>query len=242
MNMGRVCEPDRSFIQSDPVLHRFSGIVIACLVGILTGAFMKRRRTGTGHFAKLIPCVLIGKKRVQDHIGINSLLIKKRNRVLQMRCVFIGIIKIPQTRIVRRRKRSRLFKQILFAIDRYQTVIDELRSPAVSADEILLSVRGIDAQNDAGVKEETEVMPEHVHLLISFKPKFSITDVIKYLKGHSARIFFLNHPEIKKNAFWGGKLWSPSYYVGSVGNMSKETVRQYILNQYDGKGGDSSRD
>jgi hypothetical protein len=71
-----------------------------------------------------------------------------------MLCVFIGIVKIPQTLIICRGKRCRLFKQILFAIDRYQTVIDELRSPAVSADEILLSVRGIDAQNDAGVEEE----------------------------------------------------------------------------------------
>ena len=40
--------------------------------------------------------------------------------------------------------------------------------------------------------------------------------------------------------FWGDKLWAPSYYVGSVGSMSKETIKRYIQNQYDGKGGDHS--
>ena len=43
---------------------------------------------------------------------------------------------------------------------------------------------------------------------------------------------FDRHPEIKNHSFWRGKLWSPSYYVGTLGNMSKETVRKYIQNQY----------
>ena len=80
--------------------------------------------------------------------------------------------------------------------------------------------------------KEVEVTPDHVHLLISFKPKYSITDIVKNIKGYTARIFFKKHPEIKNNSFWGGKLWSPSYYVGTVGNMSKETVQKYIQNQY----------
>ena len=77
-------------------------------------------------------------------------------------------------------------------------------------------------------------MPEYIHILCSFKPKYSVTDIVKNLKGSSARLFLRNHPEIRNNQFWGHKLWSSSYYVGTVGNMNKETVRQYILNQYDG--------
>lgn len=80
--------------------------------------------------------------------------------------------------------------------------------------------------------KEIEVMPDHIHLLVSFKPKYSITDVVKNIKGYTARIFFDNHPEIKDNELWCGKLWSASYYVGTVGNMSKETIQQYIQNQY----------
>ena len=88
--------------------------------------------------------------------------------------------------------------------------------------------------------QEMEVMPDHIHILCSFKPKYSITNVVKGLKGSSGRLFFQSHPEIRDSSFWGGRLWAPSYYVGSVGNMSKDTIKRYIQNQYDGLGGDSS--
>lgn len=111
------------------------------------------------------------------------------------------------------------------------------RSPCFT-DETLVSemkqiLRDVAQTSDVDI-QEMEVMSDHVHLLCSFKPKYSITDIVKNLKGASARMFFAKHPEIKNAKFWGGKLWAPSYYVGSVGNMSKETVRKYILNQYDG--------
>ena len=80
--------------------------------------------------------------------------------------------------------------------------------------------------------EEMEVMPDHVHLLLSFKPKHAPSDIVKYLKGHSAKRFLDNHPEIKNHSFWGGHLWSHSYYMGTLGNMSREVVEKYIRNQY----------
>lgn len=79
--------------------------------------------------------------------------------------------------------------------------------------------------------EEMEVMPEHIHLLISFKPKYAPADIVKYLKGHSARRFFQMHPEIRNQEFWGGRLWSHSYYMSTLGNMSKDVVERYIRNQ-----------
>lgn len=79
--------------------------------------------------------------------------------------------------------------------------------------------------------EKVEVMSDHVHLLISFPPRKSAVDVIKALKGRSAFIFLKRHPEIRQAKFWGGHLWSSSYYLGSVGNMSKKIVEQYINNQ-----------
>ena len=80
--------------------------------------------------------------------------------------------------------------------------------------------------------ETMEVMPEHVHLLISFKPKYAPTDIVKYLKGHSAKQFFMVHPEIREHDFWGGHLWSHSYYMSTLGDMSREVVEKYIQNQY----------
>ena len=79
--------------------------------------------------------------------------------------------------------------------------------------------------------EKREVMSDHVHMLISFKSKYSATNIVKVLKGGSARIFLRNHPEIKQKQYWGGHLWSRSYYMGTLGNMSKEVVERYIANQ-----------
>ena len=72
-----------------------------------------------------------------------------------------------------------------------------------------------------------EIQSDHVHLFISFSPTLSIATVVKILKGSLARKLFLEFPELKKQ-LWGGHLWSPSYYVGTAGNVSAETIRRYI--------------
>ncbi|KRM68167.1 transposase [Apilactobacillus ozensis DSM 23829 = JCM 17196] len=79
--------------------------------------------------------------------------------------------------------------------------------------------------------EKLEVMPDHVHTMVSFPPKKSVVDVVKALKGRSAFIFLKSHPQITKDKCWGGHLWSSSYYIGSLGNMSKSVVEKYINNQ-----------
>ena len=78
--------------------------------------------------------------------------------------------------------------------------------------------------------QSMEVMHDHVHLLVSFKPKLAPADVVKILKGSSARLWFTAHPETKRK-LWGGHLWSPSYYIGTLGDMSKQVVEEYINNQ-----------
>jgi putative transposase len=53
------------------------------------------------------------------------------------------------------------------------------------------------------------------------------SDIAHQLKGATARSLFQRFPEIKSQ-LWGGALWSRSYYVGSVGDMSVDTVLKYI--------------
>ena len=96
------------------------------------------------------------------------------------------------------------------------------------------------AESNEIIIEKMEVMPDHVHMLISFKPKLSASTVVKVLKGGSGRLFLKNHPEIQNKYFWGKHIWSNSYFMSTLGDMSKETVRRYIENQYTGP--DSSRD
>ena len=84
------------------------------------------------------------------------------------------------------------------------------------------------AKDNNIVIEKMEVMPDHVHVLISFPPSKAPASAIKALKGRSAYIFLKRHPEIKQSQYWGGHLWSPSYYMSTLGNMSKEVVEKYI--------------
>ena len=72
---------------------------------------------------------------------------------------------------------------------------------------------------------------DHVHLLVNYPPKVSISKLVNSLKGVSSRMIRQkNYPSIKQK-LWGGALWSPSYFAGSCGGAPIEIVRQYIEQQ-----------
>lgn len=75
-----------------------------------------------------------------------------------------------------------------------------------------------------------EIMPDHIHLLISCKPQIRLSDAVKVLKGNVARWLFLAHPSIKQQLY-GGHLWNPSYFVATVSSRSEDQIKEYILNQ-----------
>lgn len=72
-----------------------------------------------------------------------------------------------------------------------------------------------------------EVMPDHAHLFVSVPPKWSPSDVAKILKGVSARRILKEFPKLRRGK-GGGHLWTPSFYVGSTGNISAQTIQRYI--------------
>lgn len=81
------------------------------------------------------------------------------------------------------------------------------------------------------VLEEVEVMPDHVHLLVSAEPSTPPGEIAKTLKSISAVRLFSLFPKLKKQKFWGSGLWSPSTYYGSVGHSDEDKVRRYIQGQ-----------
>ena len=72
-----------------------------------------------------------------------------------------------------------------------------------------------------------EIQPDHIHLFVSLPPSISVAEVMKILKGSIARTLFVKFPELKQKLL-GDHLWSPSYYVGTAGNVSSETIERYI--------------
>jgi putative transposase len=72
---------------------------------------------------------------------------------------------------------------------------------------------------------------DHVHLLVNYPPKVSISSLVNSLKGVSSRMIRKkDYPEIRKK-LWGGALWSPSYFAGSCGGAPISIIRQYIEQQ-----------
>ena len=78
---------------------------------------------------------------------------------------------------------------------------------------------------------ELEIPEDHIHMVIRGIPKQSPSDVMQIIKSITAREFFRIYPEIKKKYFWGGKLWTPSFFVETIGNATEAVIRKYVQNQ-----------
>ena len=76
-----------------------------------------------------------------------------------------------------------------------------------------------------------EIPTDHIHMVIGTDPKIAPSYVMHVVKRISAREFFRLPPAIKKKYFWGGKLWTQSYFVETIGNASEEVIRKYVQDQ-----------
>lgn len=72
--------------------------------------------------------------------------------------------------------------------------------------------------------------PDHVHLLVQYPPKVSISTLVNSLKGVSARRLRQDRPDIAR-LYWRGGLWSASYFAASCGGAPVDVLRQYIEQQ-----------
>lgn len=72
---------------------------------------------------------------------------------------------------------------------------------------------------------------DHVHLLIEYPPKLALSKLVNTLKGTSSRELKRSFPELNQVAWRKNALWSPSYFVGSVGGAPLEFLKQYIEQQ-----------
>ena len=81
--------------------------------------------------------------------------------------------------------------------------------------------------------EEMEIAKDHVHILISFPPKYAIGQVVRMIKSISARELFREFPRIKKR-LWAGELWEDGYFARTVGDrMTRQIIDKYIKHHRD---------
>lgn len=71
---------------------------------------------------------------------------------------------------------------------------------------------------------------DHIHMLIEPTPQVYIPDIMKGMKGVSARMIFKLHPELKEKLY-NGHLWNPSYFIATVSEQTETQIREYIRSQ-----------
>lgn len=100
-------------------------------------------------------------------------------------------------------------------------------------EEIKKILHDIATENGFSVDHIEIGLDDHVHLLVSAPPKLSVTVIVKCLKGTSSFRLFRLHPELKK-FYWKASdrhIWSPSYFVESIGSTNADAVAKYIDDQ-----------
>ena len=72
---------------------------------------------------------------------------------------------------------------------------------------------------------------DYVRILIDCSPQHFIPDMMKAIKGVSARILMKKFGGGLRQKLWGGHLWNPSYFISTVSDNTEEQVRKYIQSQ-----------
>lgn len=100
-------------------------------------------------------------------------------------------------------------------------------------DEIKQILHDIARENGFSIEHIEIGLDDHIHLLVAAPPKLSVTVIVKCLKGTSSFRLFRLHPELKK-VYWNisdRHIWSPSYFVESIGTTNADAVAKYIDDQ-----------
>ena len=76
---------------------------------------------------------------------------------------------------------------------------------------------------------EAEACPDHIHMLLSIPPKYSVSQIMGFLKGKSSLMIFDRHANLKYK-YGNRHFWARGYFVDTVGRNKKQ-IQEYIKNQ-----------
>ena len=87
-------------------------------------------------------------------------------------------------------------------------------------------IRRLCQQKDKVEVIELNVQTDHVHIIISIPPKYSVSQLMGYLKGKLALKMFQRYERLGKR-YWGRHLWTRGYCVSTIG-LNEEKIRKYV--------------
>ena len=86
--------------------------------------------------------------------------------------------------------------------------------------------------------EAMEIALDHVHLFVSFAPRYAIAKVVGILKSILSSALFKEYPELRKE-LWSGEFWEDGYFVRTVGDtVTEEMIKRYITYHQQEREGD----
>ena len=74
---------------------------------------------------------------------------------------------------------------------------------------------------------------DHVHLHLSYPSKLSVSDLVKRLKGRSAKVLLQEFTDLRRR-YYGGHLWGIGYGAWSTGNITDEMIQAYLDHHKEG--------
>ena len=79
---------------------------------------------------------------------------------------------------------------------------------------------------------EMETDKDHIHILIEYYPKVSVTTIVTYIKQYTTYKMWNYHLEYLSTQYWKKiVLWSDGYFACSIGQVSQDVIEKYIQNQ-----------
>ncbi|MFK5947274.1 MAG: IS200/IS605 family transposase [Methylococcales bacterium] len=82
------------------------------------------------------------------------------------------------------------------------------------------------------------VSKDHVHLLVSAPPHWSVLNIMKRLKGRSSMKLFQEFPLLKKR-YWGQHFWARGYFCVTAGELTEKMISEYLSHHFERKGEDN---
>ena len=83
------------------------------------------------------------------------------------------------------------------------------------------------------------VSKDHIHLHLSYPPKLSVSELVKRMKGRSAKMLLEEYGELRRK-YWGGHLWGIGYGAWSSGNITDEMIQEYLNHHKEGPNSDQN--
>jgi len=77
---------------------------------------------------------------------------------------------------------------------------------------------------------QRNIQPDHVHIVLSFPPKYSIAKVVQIIKSNTGKVMWEKFDFLRKRYYGRGRIWSAGYFVSTVG-LDEKLIEKYVRYQ-----------